>query len=183
MTIIEVQLEVKQGSYKNLEELSHGQKCRVVLMVALAEGDSPLLVDQPEDALHAPGIEEGIVSSLRNDRGARQCIFATRNANILVSADTEQIIALEADAENGWVKSTGSLDSYDHKRLVIYHVEGGSDAFRRRNTMYTLRHSVLRRLKGQERFSVQQADGTSHFDRKPLLSWRRKRYSHYQIAR
>ena len=26
--IIEVQLEVKQGSYKNLEELSHGQKCR-----------------------------------------------------------------------------------------------------------------------------------------------------------
>ena len=140
--IIEVQLEVRQGDYRNLEELSHGQKCRVILMVALAEGDFPLLVDQPEDALHAPGIEEGIVANLRNNRGARQCIFATRNANILVSADTEQIIALEADAENGRVQSTGSLDSYAHKELVIYHVEGGSEAFRRRNTMYTLRHSV-----------------------------------------
>ncbi len=139
---IEVQLEVQQGNYKNLEELSHGQKCRVVLMVALAEGDFPLLVDQPEDALHAPGIEEGIVSNLRNNRGARQCIFATRNANILVSADSEQIIALEADAENGRVKSTGSLDSYNHKRLVIYHVEGGRKAFSRRNAMYTLRQSI-----------------------------------------
>ena len=82
--VIEVQLEVKQGNYKNIEELSHGQKCRVILMVALAEGEFPLLVDQPEDALHAPGIEEGIVSNLRTNRGARQCIFATRNANILV---------------------------------------------------------------------------------------------------
>ena len=141
--VIEVQLEVKQGSYRKLEELSHGQKCRVVLMVALAEGDFPLLVDQPEDALHAPGIEEGIVSNLRTNRGKRQCIFATRNANILVSADTEQILALEADAENGRVRSTGSLDSYNHKRLVIYHVEGGRDAFRRRNALYTLRHSLV----------------------------------------
>ena len=141
--IIEVQLEVKQGNYKNIEELSHGQKCRVILMVALAEGEFPLLVDQPEDALHAPGIEEGIVSNLRTNRGARQCIFATRNANILVSADTEQILALEADAVNGRVKSTGSLDSFDHKSLVIYHVEGGDEALRRRNSMYTLRQFAL----------------------------------------
>ena len=63
--VIEVQLEVSQGNYRPLEELSHGQKCMVVLMVALAEGDFPLLVDQPEDALHAPSIEEGIVSTLR----------------------------------------------------------------------------------------------------------------------
>ena len=141
--IIEVQLEVKQGDYKNIEELSHGQKCRVVLMVALAEGDFPLLVDQPEDALHAHGIEEGIVSNLRFNRGARQCVFATRNANILVSADSDQIIALEASAESGWVESTGSLDRYDHNRLVIHHVEGGKEALRRRNSLYTLQHFVF----------------------------------------
>ena len=136
--VIEVQLQVAQGNYRRLEDLSHGQKCMVVLMVALAEGDFPLLVDQPEDALHAPSIEEGIVSTLRLGRGGRQCIFATRNANILVSADAEQIIALKADAQNGQVAGTGSLDRFDHRQLIIYHVEGGEEAFRRRQTMYTL---------------------------------------------
>lgn len=140
--VIEVQLEVAQGNYRRLEDLSHGQKCMVVLMIALAEGDFPLLVDQPEDALHAPSIEEGIVSTLRSGRGARQCIFATRNANILVSADAEQIIALKADAVNGQVAGTGSLDRFDHRQLIIYHVEGGEEAFRRRKTMYTLEPST-----------------------------------------
>ena len=136
--IIEIQLQVEQGTYRRLEELSHGQKCMVVLMVALAEGDFPLLVDQPEDALHAPSIETGIVSALRSGRGARQCIFATRNANILVSADAEQIIALQADAQSGKVAGTGSLDRFDHRQLIIHHVEGGEEAFQRRQSMYTL---------------------------------------------
>ena len=136
--IIDVKLKVAKGSYRLLEELSHGQKCMVILMVALAQGAFPLLVDQPEDALHAPSIEEGIVSTLRSGRGARQCIFATRNANILVSADAEQIIALQADAQHGEVAGTGSLDRFDHRRLIIYHVEGGEEAFQRRQTMYFL---------------------------------------------
>ena len=136
--VIEVQLQVAQGNYRRLEDLSHGQKCMVVLMVALAEGEFPLLVDQPEDALHAPSIEEGIVATLRSSRGSRQCVFATRNANILVSADAEQIIALEADAQKGHVAGTGSLDRFDHRRLIIYHIEGGEEAFQRRKTMYTL---------------------------------------------
>ena len=140
--VIEVQLEVAQGNYRRLEDLSHGQKCMVVLMVALAEGDFPLLVDQPEDALHAPSIEEGIVSTLRSGRGTRQCIFATRNANILVSADAEQIVALKADAKNGQVAGTGSLDRFDHRQLIIYHVEGGEEAFRRRQTMYALEPAI-----------------------------------------
>ena len=140
--IIDVQLRVDQNTYRDLEQLSHGQKCMVVLMIALAEGDFPLIVDQPEDALHAPSIEEGIVSSLRLSRGTRQCLFATRNANILVSADTEQIIALKADAEHGRVDGSGSLDRFDHRQLIIYHVEGGEEAFQRRKTMYTLESTV-----------------------------------------
>ena len=121
----------------------------VVLMVSLAEGDFPLLVDQPEDALHAPSIEEGIVSTLRSGRGTRQCIFATRNANILVSADAEQIVALKADAKNGQVVGTGSLDRFDHRQLIIYHVEGGEEAFRRRQTMYAAEMSGPRAALGQ----------------------------------
>lgn len=137
--IIEVMLRVEKGEYRPIEALAHGQKCMVVLMVALAEGDFPLLVDQPEDALHAPSIEEGIVSTLRSRRGARQCIFATRNANIIVSADAEQILALRADAHHGELVSCGCLDKFDQRLLVIYHVEGGEEAFERRQTTYSLR--------------------------------------------
>ncbi|MFC2043892.1 hypothetical protein ACFLT8_01615 [Chloroflexota bacterium] len=136
--IIEVMLEIEKGEYKAIENLAHGQKCMVVLMVALAEGEFPLIVDQPEDALHAPGIEEGIVSTLRSRRGIRQCVFATRNANIIVSADDEQIFALRADAHQGELNRCGCLDNFDQKSLVIYHVEGGKEAFDRRKTMYSL---------------------------------------------
>ena len=137
--IIEVMLDVGRSEYKPIEALAHGQKCMVVLMVALAEGQSPLLVDQPEDALHAPGIEEGIVSTLRSRRGVRQCIFATRNANIIVSADAEQILSLKADAIHGELTGNGCLDCYDQRKLVVYHVEGGDEAFQRRQTKYSLR--------------------------------------------
>ena len=137
--IIEVMLDVGRSEYKALESLAHGQKCMVVLMVALAEGNAPLIVDQPEDALHAPGIEEGIVSTLRSRSGVRQSIFATRNANIIVSADAEQILPLRADAHNGKVVGCGCLDSFDQRNLVVYHVEGGDEAFKRRQTKYSLR--------------------------------------------
>jgi hypothetical protein len=136
--VIEVMLNVEKGEYKTIETLAHGQKCMVILMIALAEGNTPLLVDQPEDALHAPGIEQGIVSTLRSRRGGRQCIFATRNANILVSADAEQILALKADAHHGELSGCGSLDGFDNRHLVIYHVEGGEDAFNRKLTIYRL---------------------------------------------
>jgi hypothetical protein len=134
--IVRVQLAIEAQTYRDLEDLAHGQKCTVVLMIALAEGSFPLLVDQPEDALHAPWIESYIVSSLRNRRGIRQSLFATRSANVLVSADAEQIIALKADARRGVVDQTGSLDRFETRDLVLYHVEGGEPAFARRQDKY-----------------------------------------------
>jgi hypothetical protein len=136
--IVRIRFAVQGGDYKDLEALAHGQKCTVVLMIALAEGATPLLVDQPEDALHAPWIEENIVTTLRADRGRRQCVFATRSANVLVSADSEQIIAMESEADKGWIDETGGLDRFDTRRLVIYHVEGGPEAFARREAKYGL---------------------------------------------
>ena len=48
-------------SYTAIEELAHGQRCTAILVILLADGDTPALVDQPEDALHAPWIEEYLV--------------------------------------------------------------------------------------------------------------------------
>lgn len=134
--VIHIRFSLADGSYRAIEHLAHGQKCTVVLMVAMAEGKTPLLVDQPEDALHPPYIEQNIVATLREQRGRRQYIFATRNANILVSGDAEQVIVIDADANSGRIEQTGCVDGIDTRDPVIHHLEGGRDAFARKSAKY-----------------------------------------------
>lgn len=138
--IIGIRFAVSPGEFRDLEMLAHGQKCTVVLAVAMAEGDFPLIVDQPADALHAPYIEDNIVENLRNHRGQRQYVFATRNANILVSGDAEQVVVMDADSRTGRVQRTGSIDQFDTRDLVLLHLEGGRTAFDRKRLKYDIHH-------------------------------------------
>jgi AAA domain-containing protein/PHP domain-containing protein len=118
--------------YVPIERLAHGQKCTAILIIALADGNDPLIIDQPEDALHAPWIEEYLVAKLRDLRGGRQYIFATRSPGLVVSADAEMIITLTSDAINGVVEASGSLERHDLNALTLYHLEGGPAPFKRR---------------------------------------------------
>ncbi len=120
------------GSLASIESLSHGQKCTAVLVILLADGDSPVLVDQPEDALHAPWIEEYLVDRLREFRGTRQYIFATRSPGLVVSADAEQIVTMKASAGRGDAEASGSLERHDLNELALHHLEGGKIPFARR---------------------------------------------------
>ncbi|MEU8214912.1 AAA family ATPase [Micromonospora taraxaci] len=118
--------------YVPIERLAHGQKCTAILIIALADGDDPLIIDQPEDALHAPWIEEYLVAKLRDLRGSRQYIFATRSPGLVVSADAEMIITITSDAANGAIEATGALERHDLNILALYHLEGGPIPFKRR---------------------------------------------------
>jgi len=131
-------LEVKfrkpdDRSYAAIENLAHGQKCTAILVILLADGSDPVVIDQPEDALHAPWIEEHLVDRLRGLRGDRQYIFATRSPGIVVGADAEQIITMRATAGKGEIEATGSLERHDLNMLALHHLEGGAVAFRRRS--------------------------------------------------
>lgn len=119
--------------YEYIENLAHGQKCTAILIISMADGASPLIIDQPEDALHAPWIEEYLVSRLRANRGRRQFVFATRSPGLVVSADAEMIIALEATAERGRLLACGSLERHDLNQQALYHLEGGPVPFKRRS--------------------------------------------------
>jgi hypothetical protein len=119
-------------TYVSIEQLAHGQRCTAILVILLADGDTPVLVDQPEDALHAPWIEEYLVDRLRSLRGSRQYIFATRSPGIVVSGDAEQIITMKATAGQGEVEASGSLERHDLNRLALHHLEGGPIPFKRR---------------------------------------------------
>lgn len=128
-----VKFKKPDGSgYATIENLAHGQKCTAILVILLADGVIPVLVDQPEDALHAPWIEEYLVTQLRAHRGSRQYVFATRSPGIVVSSDAEQIITMKATAGRGEIEACGSLERYDLNRLALHHLEGGSIAFKRR---------------------------------------------------
>lgn len=119
-------------TYVDIEQLAHGQRCTAILVILLADGDTPVLVDQPEDALHAPWIEEYLVDRLRSLRGTRQYIFATRSPGIVISGDAEQIITMKATAGHGDIEASGSLERHDLNRLTLHHLEGGPVAFKRR---------------------------------------------------
>lgn len=119
-------------TYTPIEELAHGQRCTAILVILLADGDTPVLVDQPEDALHAPWIEEYLVDRLRSLRGTRQYLFATRSPGIVVSGDAEQIVTMKATAGHGEVEAVGSLERYELNALALEHLEGGPIPFSRR---------------------------------------------------
>lgn len=130
------------NEYTQIENLAHGQKCTAILVILLADGVSPVLVDQPEDALHAPWIEDYLVDRLRSLRGTRQYLFPTRSPGIVVSGDAEQIITLKATATRSQVEASGSLERHDLNRLALHHLEGGPVPFSRRTQKLSASTSI-----------------------------------------
>jgi len=129
-------------AWQNLEDLSTGQKATAVLLLLLLESEAPLIVDQPEDDLDNRFITEGVVPRMREEKGRRQFLFSTHNANIPVLGDAELILGLSAKGEAEGGRATiaqehmGSIDSRTVRELVEEILEGGKEAFERRRRKY-----------------------------------------------
>ncbi|MEY9829734.1 energy-coupling factor transporter ATP-binding protein EcfA2 [Sinorhizobium fredii] len=129
-------------TWKELTELSTGQKATAVLLLLLLEADAPLIVDQPEDDLDNRFIADSIVPAMRTEKRRRQFIFSSHNANIPVLGDAEQIVGLRPIIEGGLEKtlidegSCGSIDVPEIKELVKNLLEGGQRAFTTRRAKY-----------------------------------------------
>lgn len=129
-------------TWQTLEALSTGQKATAVLLLLLLESEAPLVVDQPEDDLDNRFITEGVVPIMRQEKGRRQFVFSTHNANIPVLGDAELILGLAASGEGkeGHAKIArehmGSIDSKPVCELVEEILEGGKDAFEMRRSKY-----------------------------------------------
>lgn len=143
----EAVLELNVGAeaaqvWKELDQLSTGQKATAVLLLLLLESDAPLIVDQPEDDLDNRFIAESVVPTMREEKRKRQFIFSTHNANIPVLGDAEQIVGLTPVVEGGIEHATipddlcGSIDTPAVKNLVKELLEGGQEAFEFRRQKY-----------------------------------------------
>lgn len=128
--------------WKEMQDLSTGQKATAILLLLLLESDAPLIIDQPEDDLDNFFIAEGIVPKMREEKRRRQFIFSTHNANIPVLGDAELIIGLRAvgEAEGGRgeipVELMGSIDDKNVRLNVEEILEGGKEAFEIRREKY-----------------------------------------------
>jgi len=118
-----------------LEKLSIGQKGTVLLKLFLAEGDYPLIIDQPEESLDNKFIFDELVVAFRDAKKRRQVLIATNNANLVVNTDAEQIIV--AEYENNKISyKFGALENLKIRKEIMPILEGGREAFKKREEKY-----------------------------------------------
>lgn len=128
--------------WRDLDDLSTGQKATALLLLLLLESDAPLVVDQPEDDLDNRFIADSVVPKMREEKRRRQFLFATHNANIPVLGDAELILGLVPVGEAGAGKSSipsgrmGSIDVDPVREMVEEILEGGREAFEMRRLKY-----------------------------------------------
>ncbi|MBC8744630.1 ATP-binding protein [Lactobacillus sp. Marseille-P7033] len=139
---------------KDFNQMSEGKKAFVLLLLKLKieNNDMPLLIDQPEDELDNRSIVNDLVELLRKQKEYRQIILVTHNANIVIGADSEQvIIASEKDGANSQKEKFhyegGSLENNEVRGKICEILEGGKDAFKKRENRYNFKDPRQEALK------------------------------------
>ncbi len=141
--------------------MTPGKQALFALTLILAESDEPwpLLIDQPEDDLDSRSVCEVIINDLVKRKRERQVIMVSHNANLVVGADSEEIIVanrhgddrpnrddmmfayLSGSLEHSQPKSTDAkfiLDSAGIREHACEILDGGSDAFQKRKDKYRI---------------------------------------------
>jgi len=128
------------GNYEPLSELSTGQKCAALLIIALSEGTRPIIIDQPEDSLDNPSVYEDVVTKLRSGKEKRQFILTTHNSSVGVASDSDNFIVLKSTSTRGSIECFGAIDREKVRRQIIQHLEGGPKPYRLRSKKYNVRN-------------------------------------------
>ncbi|HOY59114.1 MAG TPA: hypothetical protein PK640_13400, partial [Verrucomicrobiota bacterium] len=141
--------------------MTPGKQALFALTLILNESEEPwpLLIDQPEDDLDSRSIYDTIVPYLTERKRERQIIMASHNANLVIGADSEEIIVANrhgADRPNHDSRTfeylTGSLEysrpRNDKSQTVLSRcgirehaceiLDGGEQAFQKRRDKYKI---------------------------------------------
>lgn len=120
------------AGWTSISEGSPGQRTAALLAFILTIGTEPLILDQPEDDLENQLISSLIVKTLHSIKENRQVIVVTHNANIVVNANSENVIVLKRTASGAAIRARGALEKQEVREAVCEILEGGEPAFRRR---------------------------------------------------
>lgn len=123
---------------KPLSKQSAGQRASALILFILSQEENDVfIIDQPEDDLDNQVVYTEFIRTLCAKKSNAQFIFATHNANIPVLGDAEKIIATEYSDKKITV-ALGNIDSKIAQQKIIDIMEGGYEAFNRRNQIYKL---------------------------------------------
>ena len=122
--------------YKDISELSTGQRCTVVLPIVLRHTDRMLIVDQPEDHIDNAFIADTLILSVLARDPAGQIIFTSHNANIPVLGGANHVVQLGSDGKRGFPLASASLETPAVVQAITSVMEGGLQAFERRRSFY-----------------------------------------------
>lgn len=117
--------------------MTPGKQALFALTMILSESDEawPLLIDQPEDDLDSRSIYENIVPYLKRRKRERQILMVTHNANLVVGADSEQVVVANRHGNDRKNRSNRTFDYYTGS---LEHTQP------KRNTPYVLEHCGIR---------------------------------------
>lgn len=125
--------------YKDIgvDRLSVGQKATVLIKIYLKHGTNPIIIDSHDDHLDNQFIMEELIPALREAKKHRQIVLVSNNANVVVNSDAEQIIiATYAQGNISYV--SGSLENPALREEALKVLEGGEQAFRKRQEKYRM---------------------------------------------
>lgn len=122
--------------YKDIAELSTGQRCTVILPLVLRHMERLLIVDQPEDHIDNAFIAETLIKSILARPANGQLLFSTHNANIPVLGSADFVVQLGSDGQRGFPMVSGALADSRVVHAITSVMEGGAAAFRQRATFY-----------------------------------------------
>ena len=122
---------------KPLSKHSLGQRASALILFILTQHDSDvIIVDQPEDDLDNQVIYEELIQTIKREKKDMQFIFATHNANIPVLGDAERVVTTEYHEDGSIGLRCGTIDSAGTHNDIVNIMEGGAEAFKKRNEIY-----------------------------------------------
>lgn len=152
------------GDNDTINQMSPGKRAALLLkvLIKLADKESPILIDQPEDDLDNRSIWEELIEFIKERKIDRQFIIVTHNANVVLGCDAEEIIvanqcginspnnkyrfeyrtgSIEDDRpvmDSKGKKIPGILNNQGIQQHICSILEGGSDAFELRRNKYRM---------------------------------------------
>ncbi len=125
-----IEFKLYDKDWKPTSQLSAGQKSTAVLPLLLIASHGPIIMDQPEDNLDNKYIGSSVVNMLTNKKQSNQIVITSHNASIVVMTDSEYIIEMEDENNNGQIKECGFLTGPSSiiKDSVLTILDGGKDA-------------------------------------------------------
>lgn len=131
-----------QNHGKSLDQLSPGEKGALLLVfyLVLDKEDIPLIIDQPEDNLDNNSVAKVLVPFIKLAKKKRQIILVTHNPNLAVVADSEQVINVSLDKQNGYKFNfiSGGIENKTINQQILEVLEGAVPAFCLRKDKYSI---------------------------------------------